>query len=177
MTRYDWTRLDEGWELTPNNNPESLGLLRRKDGWAIPIEVIESWDPEKHGSAISPNVRGFRSEAKAQLAKCCIRDTEPAPAIDNTPLFEAMDAMSAEIPKEEWAKVPSHGELMVALYSKPPWRRGHLAAWTLVNISNHDGRLTVIMKRGRGELIDETGPDDEHLWARLGEKARLFTPR
>lgn len=52
-----------------------------------------------------------------------------------------------------------------------PWRRGPLATWTLVNISNHDGRLTVVMRRGRSEVLIETGPDDETLWERLGKKA------
>ena len=52
-----------------------------------------------------------------------------------------------------------------------PWCRGPLAAWTLVNISNHDGRLTVVMRRGRSEVLIETGPDDETLWEGLGKKA------
>lgn len=125
---------------------------------------------------------------------------ERAP-INNTPLFDAIDKMAAEVPAEEWAKVPpisncaterfgctpcpacgKHGlHLCEKFYPEPPstkwfhpsqpWRRGPLAAWTLVNISNHDGRLTVVMRRGRSEVLIETGPDDETLWERLGKKA------
>lgn len=166
----------------------------------------------------------------------------PAPAGDNTALFEAMDRMSAEIPAEEWHKVPTyqmgvledHGSMIAAygappppkdwqpplieplapedlrrfneatqtpqrcqvcgkhglhlcelpeppptkwFYPSQPWRRGPLAAWTLVNISAHDGRLTVVIKRGRGELIDETGSDDETLWERLSAKVVEFEKR
>jgi hypothetical protein len=129
-------------------------------------------------------------EARAQLDKCRV--------VDNTPLFDAMDKMAAEVPAEEWAKVPQvdgsapleqydgvckageyepsslgdvgQGDASEFVAPYQPWRRGPLAVWTLVNISCHDGRLTVVMKRGRGELIIETGPDDEALWERLTAK-------
>lgn len=85
-------------------------------------------------------------------------DTEPAPPL---------------IPNDPVALLTVN-RLVVEDLRKPPWRRGPLAAWTLVNISYHDGRLTVVMKRGRGELIDETGPDDEMLWERLSTKVKDF---
>lgn len=279
MKRYDWSKLDAGWELTPNNNPESVGLLRRQDGWAIPVEVLEIWDPDNPKHALSVAVDKFRKEAKAQLDKCRIENARDhvvrvtvdalnqwslpsieiqakppkrcltcesthlplkgqtrcedcvardllakmgpedrvscglprheaakmlfgeQSVVDNAPLFDAMDKMAAEVPAEEWANVPPISNcaterfgctpcpacgknglhLCEKFYPEPPstkwfhpsqpWCRGPLAAWTLVNISNHDGRLTVVMRRGRSEVLIETGPDDETLWERLGKKA------
>lgn len=164
MNRYDWSKLDAGWE-------ERAGELRWQErGTVYPffISVLErqpdDYRPDR--GMVDSVWCDLYPEARAQLAKCRIRDTERAP-VDNTPLFEAMDRMAEEVPKEEW--VP----FVVA--TSQPWRRGPLASWTLVNISCHDGRLTVVMKRGRGELVMETGPDDEVLWERLAQKAESYT--
>jgi len=170
MTRYDWSKLDAGWKHSDGILTECSPWARRQWG----VKTLEASRPNEASA-----------DAHIQLAKCRIRDTERAP-VDNTPLFEAMDRMSVEVPKEEWIRVPSyqmgvaydHRELELGdgffeswvTPPPPPWRRGPLAAWTLVNISCHDGRLTVVMKRGRGELVIETGPDDEFLWVRLEQK-------
>lgn len=129
--------------------------------------------------------RGVRW-VEPMLAKCRVRDTEPAPALGNgdtlvityhhpteTDLPLCID--TREPPAGVTVEMGLHG-LHICESPTPlqPWRRGPLAAWTLVNISAHDGRLTVVMKRGRGELIDETGPDDETLWERLSAKVVEF---
>lgn len=249
MTRYDWSKLDEGWTFD-----ESTWLLRHGSNWITLRELLPIINQ------VNPSLFDeFKCEAMRQISKCRVRDTERAPStdecdhewnevktvcvkcrktladmqreqelapvdntrtrldelldsvgavetavrhgyppglackallgelpIDNTPLFEAMDRMAAEVPKEEWERVPTyqmgvdydHRELELGdgfceswvTPPPPPWSRGPLAAWTLVNISCHDGRLTVVMKRGRGELVIETGPDDEFLWVRLEQK-------
>lgn len=199
MNRYDWSKLDAGWTYESDAR-----VLRRDNDWFRIGALEDSYTPDDEYWA-----KGY-TEARTQLTKCRIRDTERAP-VDNTPLFEAMDRMSVEIPAEEWAKVPpiSNGETVSftwdpdsgRMFGEPqvivaptvntgvlvssngpiltwqpsqPWRRGPLASWTLVNISSHDGRLTVVMKRGRGELVMETGPDDETLWERLAQKVEGF---
>ena len=218
---YDWSKLDAGWE-------EQRGELRwhgdacRGSVYPFLVSVMENQTDDYAPDRTIVDARwcDLYPEARAQLAKCRIAECdhdwddtcrvcvkcgeefgfERAP-INNTPLFEAMDKMAAEVPAEEWAKVPpigncaterfgctpcpacgKHGlHLCEKFYPEPPstkwfhpsqpWRRGPLAAWTLVNISNHDGRLTVVMRRGRSEVLIETGPDDETLWERLGKKA------
>jgi len=178
-------------------------IRRTSDGGSIVIAALELWQSL---AGEHPEWVEFKGAAQAQLTKCRIHDTEPAPYPNGLRCkscgadrphecpgpFEyhpAVGDFRRLVPRESPAPCATCGQVglhlckeeesparVVYLVSQP-WRRGHLASWTLVNISHHDGRLTVVMKRGRGEFIDETGPDDEHLWARLGEKARLFTPR
>jgi hypothetical protein len=181
MTRYDWSKLDAGWTVSDDGDRLMYGNCA-----SIRIGPTDSYEDEPTGE-----FAWIIIGAKAQLAKCRIRDTERAP-VDNTPLFEAMDRMAEEVPAEQWATVPSYdddivdkmpawispqGKVVATLSNKPPWRRGPLASWTLVNISCHDGRLTVVMKRGRGELVMETGPDDEVLWERLAQKVESYSTR
>jgi hypothetical protein len=146
---YDWSKLDAGWSVEGDILRHS-GADVHGTPWFVDwsISVLETVALDDSGPDNAPY----------QLAKCRV--------VDNTPLFEAMDQMSAEVPPEEWAKLERE--------PSQPWRRGPLASWTLVNISNHDGRLTVVMKRGRSELVMETGPDDEVLWERLGKKVVEF---
>lgn len=195
--RYDWSKLDAGWE-------ERGGELRwygdacRGSVYPFLVSVMEkqSSDYVPDRSVVDSRWCDLYPEARVQLAKCRIRDTEPAPPHDkfpaptgdNTALFEAMDKMAAKAGAEDVSQYVcqacgKHGLHLCEIpeppgtkwfYPSQPWRRGHLAAWTLVNISCHDGRLTVVMKRGRGELVDETGPDDESLWERLSAKVVEF---
>lgn len=206
--RYEWNKLDKGWSYTPADGAvyESISC-RNSRGYRVYFSVADL----RSGTPSCGTHHPMWPEALAQLAKCRIRDTEPVP-VDNTPLFEAMDRMSAEIPAVEWAKVPQydHGS-MIAAYGAPPppkeplvggalapnareyvaipgiplewmepqpfqpWRRGPLAAWTLVNISAHDGRLTVVMKRGRVNSSTRPGP----MMSRYGSgwRRRWWTTR
>lgn len=214
MTRYDWSKLDAGWMVSIGGDRLMYGNCA-----SIRIGPTDSYEDEPAGE-----FAWLITGAKAQLAKCRIRDTERAPvdgarfsAVAETPLsdgrklsfgdksddsrppVETMNKMATEAEAEP---VPSNNFLYITtvpcpacgkcglhlcekFYPEPtptryfhpsqPWRRGPLAAWTLVSIFNRDGRLTVVMRRGRGELIDETGPDDETLWERLGAKAKAYT--
>lgn len=150
MNRYDWSKLSEGYYI------EGDELIWVPDPMRWDVRDLERAElDETHG-------------AKAQLTKCRIRDTDRAPVPEQAPPVmvrtEAFDG---------WLVGRSTSDLTVS--PSQPWRRGPLAAWTLVNISCHDGRLTVVMKRGRGELVMETGPDDEVLWERLAQKAESYT--
>lgn len=262
MNRYDWSKLDDGWRFEPESSSVRADALvhttERGTERHFAITELELEPPQApHLMFHTRYWKILWPIAKQQLAKCRIRDTEPAPPKCNHEwndtrtvcvncrktvgdlqmeqettratvehlAFAVYDAPSppkherhpsvapvVEMPAEEWTKVPpiSNGETVsftwdpysgkmigepqvtvapagntAALVSSnapimtwqpppPPWRRGPLASWTLVNISAHDGRLTVVMKRGRGELIDETGPDDETLWERLAAKVVEF---
>jgi hypothetical protein len=160
---YDWSKLDAGWSYHPNTGRG--GTLKNHDGatWLGSVTVNrleETLDEERCG---------FEIEAFIQLAKCRIVDTKPAS-------FEQYDDVS-KVGEYDPPNPGDVGQGKASEFVAPsqPWRRGPLATWTLVNISNHDGRLTVVMKRGRGELIDETGVDDDSIWERLALKAEAYT--
>lgn len=238
--RHDWSKLDAGWQ-------ERGGELR----WCTETSTVYPFLV----SVIEKQADDYAPDRNMIDARWCDHDWDDTCRVCVTPLFEAMDRMSAEIPAEEWAKVPTYpnglrckscgadrppecpcpdgekasdhvirvtvdalnrwsqdaNEVPVRLppatvrevqriateqvrsladsinASEPPdprdlpvgplvrlfgvpWKLGPLATWTLVNISNHDGRLTVVMKRGRGEVLIETGVDDEGIWERLAMK-------
>jgi hypothetical protein len=175
---YDWSKLDAGWSY---EELDGLRMLFFTESMASKYSYLVE---RLEGDGLSPPTpdekwNRYRVTALAQLAKCRV--------VDNTPLFEAMDRIAVEagaedVPQYVCSACGKHGlHLCEKFYPEPPstkwfypsqpWRRGPLAAWTLVNISKHDGRLTVVMKRGRGEVLIETGVDDEGIWERLALKA------
>jgi hypothetical protein len=174
MNRYDWSKLDAGWSADFTRHQLRYEEGDEKHTW-VSFRELAMWEECKRPFD-HPSV--FVRAALAQVAKCRV--------VDNTPLLEAMDRIAVEagaedVPQYVCSACGKHGlHLCEKFYPEPPstkwfypsqpWRRGPLAAWTLVNISKHDGRLTVVMKRGRGECLIETGVDDEGIWERLGLK-------
>lgn len=207
MNRYDWSKLDAGWSYESDAR-----VLRCDNDWFRIGALEDSYTPDDEYWT-----KGY-TEARAQLAKCRIRDTERAPMYELpvNPRVEELrrvapymaanfEHMGRELAQQTADAIalchgrpePTPEELarLKELVNKPaqctvcgmmglrvcedpepiqPWLRGPLASWKLVTIFNRDDRLTVVMKRGRGELIDETGPDDETLWERLGQKASAY---
>jgi hypothetical protein len=236
MNRYDWSKLDDGWRFEPESSSVRADALvhtteRGTEKHFAITELELEPPPAPHLMFHTRYWKILWQIAKQQLAKCRIRDTEPAPPKCNHEwndtrtvcvncrktvgdlqmeqettratvehlAFAVYDAPSppedgrhpsaaaaVEIAERvgrevaQWtneaiahSQVPDPRDFPVGPFLRfhgLPWKLGPLAAWTLVNIAAHDGRLTVVMKRGRGELIDETGPDDDALWERLGKK-------
>jgi hypothetical protein len=189
---YDWSKLDAGWSVEPRSVSVRADALvhttERGTDRHFAISELES-DREPIGLHTS-YWRMLWPLAQDQLAKCrvvecdhdwndictfCVKcgcawgEAEPAP----------LDQYDDRCKAGEY-ELPNPGDVgqgdaseFVAPFQ--PWRRGPLAAWTLVNISNHDGRLTVVMKRGRGEVLIETGVDEDAIWERLALKAEAYT--
>jgi hypothetical protein len=67
MTRYDWSKLDEGWTKA---GVVSLTIVEEKNSFSFPIEHLEQRD--EAFSSSTPRYRQLFPFAKAQLAKCRI---------------------------------------------------------------------------------------------------------
>ena len=92
MTRYDWSKLDAGWSVSDDGDRLMYGNCA-----SIRIGPTDSYEEHPTGE-----FAWIITGAKAQLAKCRIRDTEPAPSDDrttptNAELMAKLERMQADV--------------------------------------------------------------------------------
>jgi hypothetical protein len=196
---YDWSKLDAGWTFEVDANVLRHGItwfkLSMLDSAYVPDE--EFWrnaytearaqlDKCRIVDHMALRQAGIERELDALTAQydhgsMIAAYGAPPPPADWQPLrMEPLDVAELRRIINEPQPCLDCGLHGLHICEPPtpsqPWRRGPLATWTLVNISCHDGRLTVVMRRGRGEVIIETGVDDEAIWERLALKVEGYKP-
>ena len=87
--QYDWSKLDAGWS-------HNAGVLSRVfDGAAIVVEALERW---KEGGDEYPDWVEFKTEARAQLAKCRLTAEPKLPPRDTSSVLVSKS-------KYDWTRI------------------------------------------------------------------------